>query len=303
MTVTIAVALAMAAAAAGGGAWIYFHPPHTWTRGIVYGERHGTPLTIDVVSPARPNGLGVILVVSGSWKSGPGSFQPWLGAPLLRRGYTVFPVYHLSQPKASVSEIVEDVARGVRFVRAHAEEYGVDPDRLGVTGGSAGGHLALMLATRGGPGPADAPDPVDRVSSGVQSVAIFYPVTDLTDLSGSTEDPGDGGPPKNFREAFRQEPVDMPRWKETAADLSPILHVHGSLPPTLIYHGNADTLVPFDQSARYADRVREAGCEISVCEVDRAGHGWLTMPFDIMAFADWFDRTLPPATANGGSPD
>lgn len=289
---TLAIAVAMILAAAVAAAWIYFHPPHEWSRGIVYGERHGTPLTLDVVRPARPNGLGVILVVSGSWKSSPDSFQPWLGAPLLRRGYTIFPVYHLSQPKASVSEIVEDVSRGVRFVRGHAQEYGIDPDRLGVTGGSAGGHLALMLATRGGPGPAGTADPIDHVSSCVQSVAIFYPVTDLTDLTGSTEDPGDGGPPKNFRKAFRQEPVDMRRWKETAAELSPILHVHENLPPTLIYHGNADTLVPFDQSSRYADCVREAGCEIAVCEVDRGGHGWLMMPFDIMAFADWFDRTL-----------
>lgn len=289
---TIAIAVAMSLAAAGAAAWIYFHPPHTWTRGIVYGERHGTPLTLDVVRPAHPNGLGVILVVSGGWRSGADSFQPWLGAPLLRRGYTIFPVYHLSQPEASVSEIFADVSRGVRFVRSHAKEYGIDPDRLGVTGGSAGGHLALMLATRGSPGPEDAADPIDHLSSCVQSVAIFYPVTDLTDLRGSTEDPGDGGPPKNFRKAFRQEPVDMPRWKQTAADLSPIRHVHDALPPTLIHHGNADTLVPFDQSSRYADCVRRAGCEISVREVDRGGHGWLTMPLDIMAFADWFDRTL-----------
>ena len=252
----------MSLAAAGAAAWIYFHPPHTWTRGIVYGERHGTPLTLDVVRPAHPNGLGVILVVSGGWRSGVDSFQPWLGAPLLRRGYTIFPIYHLSQPEASVSEIFADVSRGVRFVRSHAKEYGIDPDSLGVTGGSAGGHLALMLATRGGPGPANTADAVDPASSCVQSVAIFFPVTDLTNLRGSTEDPGDGGPPKNFRKAFRQEPVDMPRWKEMAADLSPIRHVHDALPPTMIYHGNADTLVPFDQSSRYADCVREAGCEI-----------------------------------------
>lgn len=288
----VALTAAMAVGAAVAAAWIYFHPSYTWTRGVVYGERHGTELTIDVVTPARPNGLGVIFVVSGGWKSGTGSFQPWLAAPLLRHGYTVFPVYHLSQPEASVSEIFEDVSRGVRFVRAHAKEYGIDPERIGVTGGSAGGHLSLMLATRGGPGPADAEDPVSRASSSVQSVAIFYPVTDLTNLRGSTEDTGDGGPPKSFLKAFRQDPVDMPRWKETAASLSPILHVHEKLPPTLIHHGNADTLVPFDQSARYADRVREAGCEISLREVDDAGHGWLLMPLDIMAFAAWFDRTL-----------
>jgi acetyl esterase/lipase len=289
----------MGVAAGVAAAWLYFHPTYEWKRGIVYGERHGSQLTIDVVTPAKPNGLGVIFVVSGGWKSGTGSFQPWLAAPLLRHGYTVFPVYHLSQPEASVSEIFEDVSRGVRFVRAHAEEYGIDPDRIGVTGGSAGGHLSLMLATRGGPGPQDSDDPVSRASSSVQSVAIFYPVTDLTDLRGSTEDTGDGGPPKSFLKAFRQEPIDMARWKETATALSPILHLDEKLPPTLIHHGNADTLVPFDQSKRFIDKARNLGCQVALKEVPDAGHGWLTMPLDIMAFADWFDRTLvkPPVGA------
>ncbi len=78
---------------------------------------------------------------------------------------TGFAVYHVSQPEASVMEIAEEVSRAVRYIRHHARDYGADPQRLGVTGGSAGGHLSLLLATRGGPGPADAADPVDRESS------------------------------------------------------------------------------------------------------------------------------------------
>jgi len=295
VTAIVAVTVAMVIAAAVAAAWIYFHPTFEWTRGVVYGERHGTELTLDIVKPAKPNGLGVVFVVSGGWKSGTGSFQPWLAAPLLRHGYTVFPVYHLSQPEASVSEIFEDVSRGVRFVRAHADDYDIDPDRLGVTGGSAGGHLSLMLATRGGPGPADADDAVSRESSSVQSVAIFYPVTDLTDLSGSTEFTGEGMPPKSFLKAFRQEPLDLPKWKVTSVELSPIKHLTAELPPTLIHHGNADTLVPFSQSKRFIDQALELGCTASLKEVPDAGHGWLTMPLDIMTFADWFDRTLTPA--------
>ena len=113
-----------------------------------------------------------MVMVSGGWKSPtPGSFQPWMAAPLLRRGYTVFAVYHISQPEATVMEIAEEVNRAVRYIRHHARDYGVDPQRLGVTGGSAGGHLSLLLATRGGPGPADAADPVDRESSAVEAVA------------------------------------------------------------------------------------------------------------------------------------
>lgn len=294
VTAIIAVTLAMGTAAAVAAGWIYFHPNFAWKRGIVYGERNGTELTLDVVTPDKPNGLGVVFVVSGGWKSGTGSFQPWLAAPLLRHGYTVFPVYHVSQPEASVSEIFEDVSRGVRYVRAHADEYRIDPSKLGVVGGSAGGHLSLMLATRGGPGPTDAEDPVSRASSEVHSVAIFYPVTDLTDLSGSTEFAGEGQPPKSFLKAFRQDPIDLPRWQETAHELSPIKHLTASLPPTLIHHGNADTLVPFSQSKRFIDQAETLGCTVKLKEVPGAGHGWLTMPLDIMAFAEWFDRTLRP---------
>lgn len=70
-------------------------------------------------------------------------------------------------------EIVEDVNRATRFVRYHAQDYGIDPLRLGVLGGGSGGHLALMLATRGGPGDPIAPDPIDRGDSSIQAAAVF----------------------------------------------------------------------------------------------------------------------------------
>src|SRR5437867_3303447 len=181
---------------------IYFHPSVQREPGIVYGQRHGKDLTLDVLRPAKPNGIGIAVMVSGGWKSQAGSFRPWFATPLLRRGYTLFAVYHIPQPQATVMEITEDVNRAIRFIRHNAAEYHVDPRRLGVTGGSAGGHLSLMLATRGGPGPGDAGDPVDRESSAVQAVAIFYPVTDLLNLGASTENPGDGGPPKSFVKGF-----------------------------------------------------------------------------------------------------
>jgi len=290
----VAVAAAVAAVSVIGG-WVYFHPPCEWTRGVEYGRRHGEPLTLDVLRPRSPNGLGIVVIVSGGWRSDPASIRPWLVAPLLRRGYTVFAVAHVSQPKASVAEIFADVSRGVRFVRTHAEAYGIDPDRIGVGGGSAGGHLALLLATQGRPGPADAADPVDRASSRVQAAAVFYPVTDLTNLTGSTEDPGDGGPPRSYRAAFRQEPVDMATWRPLARELSPIHHVTSDLPPVLIHHGDRDTLVTLDQSVRFRDRARAAGGEVVLRIVAGGGHGWLTMPLDVARFAAFFDRVLQPA--------
>jgi len=275
-----------------GGLWLYFHPTFRWAPGIVYGQRHGRSLTLDVVSPEKSNGLGVVLMVSGGWKSGTNSFRSWMVAPLLRRGYTVFPVYHVSQPTSTVMEIYDDVSKAVRLVRHRAKEFGVDPDRLGVTGGSAGGHLSLMLATRGGPGPADAKDPVDRESSAVQAVAIFYPVTDLLNLGESTENLGDGGPPKSFVKAFGPQSTNLAVWKVIGRELSPIYHIHSNSPPTLIYHGDADTLVTLDQSQRYQARAREFGRVVELVVHPGGGHGWLSMLWDIHAFADWFDRYL-----------
>ena len=109
---TLAVVLGVALII--GGLWWYFHPDFNRQDGIVYTQRHGHDLTFDIVRPAHPNGLAVLLLISGGWQSAPRAFQPWMAAPLLRQGYTVFGVSHLSQPEATVMEIVEDMNRAVR---------------------------------------------------------------------------------------------------------------------------------------------------------------------------------------------
>lgn len=288
----IVAALVLLIAVLVGSVWLYFHPSFERTDNIVYGQRKGHELTIDMVKPSKPNGLGVLLLVSGGWKSGKGSLRPWMVAPLIRHGYTVFAVYHVSQPEATIMEINDDMNRAVRFIRHHAREYGVDPQRLGVTGGSAGGHLGLMLATRGGPGPADATDAIDRESSAVQAVAIFYPVTDLLNLGSSTENLHDGGPPKSFVKGFGPDSTNLAVWKVIGRDLSPIFFVHSNLPPTLIYHGDADTLVPLDQSQRYQTEAQKLGRTVELVVHHKGQHGWLSMVWDIRQFANWFDKYL-----------
>lgn len=280
-----------------GSIWLYFHPRFERTNGLVYGQRRGKDLTLDVVRPAKPNGLGVVLMVSGGWKSGRGSFRPWMLAPVLRRGYTVFAVFHVSQPQATIMEITEDVNRAVRYVRHNARQYGVDPTRLGVTGGSSGGHLSLMLATRGGPGPTGTGDPVDSESSAVQAVAIFYPPTDLLNLGASTENPGDGGPPRSFVKGFGPNATNLAAWKVIGRELSPIYFVNSNLPPTLIYHGDADTLVALDQSERFQAEARKLGLTVELVVHPGGKHGWTSMLWDIRQFGKWFDRYLrPPAS-------
>jgi len=129
-------------------------PSYNRTEDVIYGRKFGTALTLDVFRPKEhANGLGVVWAVSGGWYSAHDIDGMIPGfAPLLQRGYTVFPVVHGSQPKFAIPEILQDMNRAVRFIRFHAKDYGIDPDRLGMTGGSAGGHLSLMQGDRRGQG-------------------------------------------------------------------------------------------------------------------------------------------------------
>ncbi|NOX53021.1 MAG: alpha/beta hydrolase [Planctomycetes bacterium] len=283
--------------------WWWFRAPYGRISDVEYGRRGQERLLLDVFLPPRQNRAAVIVLISGSWKSSPGSVRPFLFAPFLRRGYTMFAVRHISQPKCLIGDIVEDMHRAVRFIRRHASDYGIEPNRIGVVGGSSGGHLALMLATCGGPGRPEADDPVDRESSAVQCVACFFPVTDLLNLEGSTEDPGDGGPPIHFKEGFGPRAKTLPEWRVLGRELSPIYHIHPGMPPILIVHGDADTLVPLSQSTRFAERARAAGCKVRLEVRPGKPHGWLTMVLELPHFADWFDRHLIGPSLPGSARD
>jgi acetyl esterase/lipase len=273
--------------------WWWFEAPHQLTPDVVYGQRDGKSLMLDIFTPPEQNGGGVILMVSGGWKSGAGSVRPFLFAPFLRRGYTVFAVRHISQPECLIGDIVADMHRSVRFIRHHAKDYGIDGSRLGVIGGSSGGHLSLMLGTCGGPGDPDASDLIDRESSAVQCVACFYPPTDLLNLGESTENPGDGGPPKSFVKGFGPKAESLDSWKILGRELSPIYHITAAMPPTFIVHGEADTLVTVDQSQRFADKAIAEGLNVRLETRPGKEHGWPAMILDIPRFADWFDEHLP----------
>jgi hypothetical protein len=147
---------------------------------VIFGRKYGTALTMDVFNPkTNAKGIGVVFVVSGGFFSSHEAINPSFIRPFIDRGFTVFAVVHGSQPRFTVPEIIQDMNRAVRFIRHHAKDYGIDSDRIGVYGGSAGGHLSLMLGMAGDKGDPNAKDPVDRESSRVQAVACFFPPTDL----------------------------------------------------------------------------------------------------------------------------
>ena len=117
---------------------------YTRTEDVVYGRKYGTALTMDVFTPKEnANGKGVIWCVSGGWYSAKPA-NVGLAKEFVDRGYVVFAVVHGSTPKFTIPEVLEDMHRAVRFIKANAKKYNVDPDKLGISGGSAGGHLSLM---------------------------------------------------------------------------------------------------------------------------------------------------------------
>jgi len=265
---------------------------------LIYARKFGTALTLDVIQPPKPNGYGVVYMVSGGYFSGhdgiDGALKNGLLAPFLSRGYTVFAVVHGSQPRFVIPEITEDVHRAVRFIRHHASEYGVKPDAFGVFGASAGGHLSLTLGTQGGPGKADAKDPIDRESSAVQAVAAFFPPTDFLSWRQPGDDAVGVGVLAAFKPAFGARSDTAESRAVYGREISPIQFIRPEMPATLIIHGDADKLVPIYQAERFFKRCEEVGVKAPLKLVRREGkdHGWPGIEKDVVRFADWFDANL-----------
>ncbi|MFP6753370.1 MAG: alpha/beta hydrolase [Pirellulaceae bacterium] len=234
------------------------------TPDVVYGHKHGLALTFDVFQPAeKANGAGVLFMVSGGWRSrwspperAVGRFQD-----LLDKGFTVFAVRHGSSPKYDIPEIVEDVRLSVRFIRLHAADYGVEADRLGVFGGSAGGHLSLVLGTTSDKGNEGASSKVAQTSNRVAAVVAYFPPTDLRNIVPTP-------PAENARfPALNFDP-------EKAADYSPIVHVSEDDPPTLLVHGDKDNLVPLSNSTKMLSAMEGKKVTSKLLVLEGAGHGF-----------------------------
>jgi acetyl esterase/lipase len=279
-------------------------PSFTRREDVVYGRKYGTALTMDVFTPKEnANGAAAILVVSGGWFSAHEAINLGFSNELLKRGYTVFAVVHGSQPKFTIPEILQDMHRAVRFIRHHAKEYHIDPDRIGIYGGSAGGHLSLMQGLAGDTGDPDAKDPVARESSRVQAVACFFPPTDFLNYGKEGEIALGCGVLSGFKAPFDFHELDkatntfvpvrdVGKVLETGRKISPITHVSPDDPPTLIIHGDADKLVPIQQAEILVKKLKEAGVEAKLVTKPGAGHGWPDMAKDLALIADWFDAHL-----------
>lgn len=278
------------------------------TTDVVYGHKAGMALTFDIYRPERPNGAAVISILSGGWRSGwdtmkqfrelpSGSFQLLTAEEidkaegilpshsyrnLMQKGYTVFAVRHGSSPNFTMPEIVGDVRRAVRFIRAHAQAWGIDSERIGLWGGSAGGHLSLLLATTSEMGNLKPADDYDRGPARLAAVVAYAPPTDLPAITEFWKQSK-----QSFPAVVDLDPADQKEY-------SPIQHVSHEDPPALIVHGDQDKTVPYTQGKSMYDALTRSGVASKLLTVEGAGHGFFgpnakRVNLEMVA---WFEKYL-----------
>ncbi|MCC6536082.1 MAG: alpha/beta hydrolase [Bryobacterales bacterium] len=242
---------------------------------VVYGMYSGLALAMDVYTPERPNGYGVVFIHGSGWTAPlsmgalplkDGEQTRIYAPPLVQAGYTVFAINHRAAPRFRHPAQMEDAQRAVRFIRHHARRYGIDAARIGAVGGSSGAHLVSLLGTMDGAGHAADPDPVNRESARVQCVVARAAPLDLARMSTEATRiiPLFGfaaGADKNAAE-YRQH-----------VDASPITHVTPDDAPFLLLHGDADATVPFNQSELFEAALRKANVTVKLVRVPGGGHG------------------------------
>jgi acetyl esterase/lipase len=228
-------------------------------RDIVYGHKDGMALVMDVYQPSgNPNGAGIAYMISGGWMSSlpmQAAYESMF-VPLVNAGFTVFAVRHGSSPRYNVLEAYNDVALAFQKIGEIADDFGVDPARIGVSGISAGGHLSLMLGLRSDYQPQGGSGDTSHRPA---AVVAYMPPTDLRGMTG----PNDRFPSLDFDSS-------------KAPAVSPIDFVSADDPPVLLVHGDADELVPIRHSERMAAALEKAGVESGFVIIPGAPHGLFT---------------------------
>jgi acetyl esterase/lipase len=251
------------------------HPEVERIRNIVYARAGGRPLRLDVYRRRdRPSGCPTLLQIhGGGWILGSKNEQ---GIPLMvhlaARGWVCVSADYRLSPRATFPDHLVDLKRAVEWIRRVGHEYGADPNFLVVTGGSAGGHLASLVALT-------ANDPeyqpgFEDVDTSVQGCVSFYGVYDFTDRNHVWRH--DGLLRLLERRVMKQRFADAPEVFEKA---SPIARIEPDAPPFFVIHGECDTLVPIAEARHFADVFRRvARSPIVYAEIPGAQHAFEIFP-------------------------
>ena len=226
---------------------------------IVYSSPDGHENVLDLDVPeegAGPFPL-VILIHGGGWSSG--SRENFTAPELVEDGFAVATIDYRLAPEFKFPAYIQDVKSAIRFLRGHASQYQLNPDKIGLWGSSAGGHLAVLAALSDKAGPWDVGDNLE-VSSSVQAVVDWFGPTSFQGLENASE-----SAKNTVKQAFGDDSL---LWRQA----SPLFLVHRGAPPFLIMHGLQDKLVPFSQSEQLYDSLRAAEVSAKLVPVKHAGH-------------------------------
>lgn len=280
--------------------------PYVQEMNHVFAESDGVGLLMDIFTPTgKRNGLAIVDVASGSYESSRAKLNDHKKAKMFDifcgKGYTVFAVRPGSRSKFSIAEMLDNVKLGIRWVKAHASEYDIDPNRLGLTGASAGGHLACLAAVTAVDGDPASADPLQQQSTRVNAVVAFFPPTDFLNYGKKTftVDTIRTISPL-FGNAMFPGGIDKLSNEEVFAaveKLSPARLVTSEAPPFLLFHGTADFLVPLRQSQLMLEALQKAGVPAELIIKQGGGHPWPTIHEEVAVAADWLDKQLLPAQA------
>ncbi len=265
----------------------------------VYAEAHGMGLVMDIFRPEGDgNGLGVVDIISSGWYSDRVQLNEHIGLGvydvLCAHGYTVFALSPGSITKCTGLDMVQHIHAGIRYIKAMADEWGIRPDALGLTGASAGGHLAALTALTPKPRRKTSRDPFHRHDSTVAAVGLFFPPTDLIDYDGRlfAFATAEG---THLAHLLFEEGVDGHSEAELRTRmeaLSPARQVTDTPPPFLLFHGDADPIVPLAQSRKLAAALSAAGGMVELVVKKGGGHPWKDTRPELEQLADCFYTQL-----------
>lgn len=233
---------------------------------------------LDVCLPAKRNAEKrspvIVMIHGGGWIGGlkDASREVQAGVAFARAGYVTVSVEYFKKRGESWPRNLLDCKNAVRWVRKNADDLQVDVNRIGVMGGSAGGHLALMTAYTTDVPELEPEDLYPGVSDRVGAVVDLYGITNLLTRQQTSKSGEPNGQPKSAGGLFTDSREAAPeKWKLA----SPVTHVTSSTPPTLIIQGSQDTTVDRDQSYELARRLKQAGVKHELHIIPGAGHAFM----------------------------
>jgi len=254
-----------------------------------YAPAVGGKLAMDIVRPRDNAGAphpAVLCIHGGGFRAGNRQSYLPLCIKLAQRGYVAATVTYRLAPKSQFPAPVQDVKAAVRWLRANAAKFGIDPERIGVTGGSAGGHLALFLGLTPGVAEFEGYGPNPEQSSRVSCVVDYYGPTDFTKSYGKSVDAAEVLP------QFLGGDLEHARAAHIKA--SPLNWVSPSSAPVLAVHGTKDRYVAYEQSQWLVDRLHAVGVEAELAAMEGSDHGFkgdYLERADALLFA-FFDKHL-----------